>query len=501
MKNRVLKFFFIAIVVAVSGTSCKKGYFDINTNPNSPSTVPAKFILPSALVNSARQLEGANQDFANFWMGYWAVSAGFGADPNLLTYNVTTNFATGNWLGNYVSLRNYKDMITQGTEDSTLLNYRAIARIMWAQHFMHIVDLYGNAIYSDYGNFEEDLFPEYDDAETIYLDLLVQLDGAIADIDNALLVGSENPLSQDVVFAGTMSNWQKFANNLKLKILMHLSNKSEFSSIVDAGLDGINQAIGFYLDNVKLNPGYNNGNAASQNPRWANIGFAVNGVQYQNRQYVRANAYAVNFLTSKNDGRIRYIYDQNTAGQIKGRVFGSNGFAGETNTDISAVGGTGILTSQGKGILKNADMDSYLMPGYQIHFLLAEAYQRGLLEGDAKTEYESGITASFELLGASELAFSTINGYANFDNATDKLDAIYRQAWVAGNTYDALESYTTWRRTGFPKDIPISIYPGVNTSHIPYRLAYPLQEYSFNSENAEAQGTIDPLNTKIFWMP
>ncbi len=484
------------------GTACKKGYFDINENPNSPTSVPAKFLLPTALVNSARQLEGGNQDFANYWMGYWAVSAGFGADANLLTYNVTTNFATGNWLSNYITLRNYKDMITQGTNDSTLINFRAISRVMWAHHFMHIVDLYGNAIYTDYGNYEQNLFPGYDDAQSIYLDLLVQLDGAIADVEIGTEILATKPsATEDLVFAGNMENWKKFANNLKLKILLHMSNKTDLNSIVTQGLNSIDQAIGFYLEDVKLNPGYNNGNSASQNPRWSNVGFAINGEAYGNRNYVRANAYAVNYLSSKADGRLSYIYDLNNAGTIKGRVFGSNGFTGETNTEISPIGGSRLLRLERKGVLKDEDMDSYLMPAYQIDFLLAEAYQRGLLTGDAKIAYEAGINASFSLLGAPELAFGTIIGYANFDNAVDKLDAIYRQAWIAGNTYDAFESYTTWRRTGYPKDIPVSIYPGTNTEHIPYRLAYPLQEYSFNAQNVEAQGTINPLSTKIFWMP
>ena len=75
------------------------------------------------------------------------------------------------------------------------------------------------------------------------------------------------------------------------------------------------------------------------------------------------------------------------------------------------------------------------------------------------------------------------------------------QKWAAMNTIDPLESWSDWRRLGIPSDLPVSIYPGSTAIHIPYRLLYPSSEYSYNTDNVNAQGTIDAMSSKIFWMP
>ena len=69
------------------------------------------------------------------------------------------------------------------------------------------------------------------------------------------------------------------------------------------------------------------------------------------------------------------------------------------------------------------------------------------------------------------------------------------------NTYDAVESWSDWRRTGVPTDLPVSIYPGTTATHIPYRLLYPATEYAYNGANVNAQGTINVFTSKIFWQP
>jgi hypothetical protein len=492
MKKNFIFLYLVATSVMLVAPGCKKGYFDINTNPNSPTEVPARFLLSSALVNSARQMEAGNLNFANYWMGYWCPSGDFIPDNNLLTYNVTTDFQTGNWSGNYITLRNYKDMITQGSADPKLVYYKAIGRVMWAFHFAHIVDLYNNAIYSEYGIPETTLFPKYDNGSDIYVDLLSQLDGAIADIAGAS-PEAENPGDFDVMFGGEMQEWQQLANNLKVKLLLHLSNNTSLASIVSAGFAGIDQSIGFFTGNAKINPGFSNASDANQNPKWASNGFEVNGAERQGYRFNRACKFAVDYMKNNGDDRLSFFYKPNSEAEVKGRVFGSSATAGlEGNSFISAIG---------SGVLKSVSQDAYIMPSYQIHFLLAEAYQRGFLTGDAKATYEGGVQASFDLLGAGS-AFSILNGgYATWDNANDPLELIYLQGWVAANGIDPLESYTTWRRTGYPEDLPVSIYPGVNATHIPYRLAYPTAEYSFNAASVNAQGTIEPLNSKIFWMP
>jgi len=82
-----------------------------------------------------------------------------------------------------------------------------------------------------------------------------------------------------------------------------------------------------------------------------------------------------------------------------------------------------------------------------------------------------------------------------------KLTTIITQKWAALNGIDPLESFSDYRRLGIPA-IPVSIYPGVTVSHIPYRLPYPTSELNFNGGNVPDGGTgTQSLTSKIFWMP
>ena len=65
------------------------------------------------------------------------------------------------------------------------------------------------------------------------------------------------------------------------------------------------------------------------------------------------------------------------------------------------------------------------------------------------------------------------------------------------------EAYDDYRRLGLPADIPISISPYTSAGHttIPTRFLYPVSEYTTNTANVNAEGTIDWTTSKVFWQP
>jgi len=211
-----------AVIFLASAIGCKKGTFDINnTNPNSPSTVSPNLILKAALASTSSIYWGGDEQFANIYMGYWAVSGNYIPDASLLTYNETTGYAQDNWNSGYSTANNFNKVQALGAAYTNGANYQGIGMIMKVFLFQRIVDLYNNAPYSQALS-SANLFPGYDQAANIYPSLVNQLDSAINIIKNAP-VTADNPGSSDALFAGNMTKWQLFANTLKLKILMRLT--------------------------------------------------------------------------------------------------------------------------------------------------------------------------------------------------------------------------------------------------------------------------------------
>ncbi len=293
--------------------------------------------------------------------------------------------------------------------------------------------------------------------------------------------------------------WVKFANTLKLKMLINLTQTSYGPGLAQTELSGLTASdfLGAGQD-AAVNPGYSNSSNSQQSPLWQDIGLNSTGTPYTNNAYYRANSYAVNFYQSTNDPRLTQYYAVSGSGSVKGRAFGSTAL--EHNSAISGFG---------PGVLKSASQSAIILPACESFFLQAEAIVRGYLTtaGTAQAAYQNGVTESFRLLGVSDYAnaaatyTSQNDPRVNWSVAPDPITLIITQAWAAYNVYDPIEAWNNWRRLGIPANIPVSIYPGTTATHIPYRLQYPTSEYSYNASNVNQEGTVDPLSSKVFFMP
>jgi hypothetical protein len=500
MLNRIKSVFLVgASALLLVSAGCKKGTFDINSpNPNLPSSVSPKFVLSAALQNTALLMQGGDEDYANLYMGYWCVSGDYIPTSTTLTYNTTTTYYSDNWNTGYITLKNFKQIIDLSGKDVNNSYYVGMAKVMMAFNYGRLIDQYNNLPYSDALNAGTQNFPKYDDASAVYPSLINQIDSAIA-LFTINPAPSNNPGSYDIMFGGDISKWIKFANTVKLKLLMNLTQTSGGSAAITAGLSGLSQSdfLGAGED-ATMNPGYTNAVREQQSPFWQDLGFAPSGAVQGNNSYYRACSYAVNYYYATNDTiRQQLIYALNSNGVVQGRAFGSVG-ANEHNTVISAMG---------PGLLKSPSMDAVILGGFESLFLQAEAIQRGYLSGDYKATYQTAVEESFRLLGDADYAAdaaaltSQNDPRVNITTSPDPILTIITQAWAALNAYDPVESWSNWRRLGIPANLPVSIYPGTTATHVPYRLLYPDTEYSYNAANVGAEGTISNLTSKIFWQP
>lgn len=503
-----------AALVLAGAAGCKKGTFDINdTNPNSPSSVPPQYSITADLAGTAGLMYsgvggvGGNQDMINNWMGYWTQSGGYTPSNTFVLYQLTSTTATGNWDVAYKNLSNYNSMLTTVGTNPVYANYRAVGLIMTAFVYQRIVDLYNNAPYTGALVPNTQFSYKYDSGSTIYKAI-------VAKIDTAVAVINANPNAQDlghfdVMFGGKMEMWKKFANTLKLKILMRQTEQSANGSLGDAGvkaaLQGYTQAdfLGAGEDG-SINPGYSNASSSQENPLYYDVVADANGAPGINEKYYRANAYAVNFYKDHNDPRLTYVYYPNDAGVVQGRVYGSTN-GNEANSVISAITAFG---KDANGNYNGASVSAPIIPAFESLFLQAEAIQRGYISGNVNTTYESAVAESFRLEGIPNYADSAATYVSQNDPLTNltlapiKLKTIITQKWAACNGIDPVESFSDWRRTGYPTPLPVSAYPGNTALHIPYRLPYPVSELNYNSANVPDGGTgTESLTSKIFWMP
>jgi hypothetical protein len=492
----IIKF---AIVLTVFGAlvSCED-YLDVNVDPNNPTSVTPDLVLPVGQYYTAlyQTTDRGLSHLGNMMMVNWSQSDGFAWYADEFKYNVTSSFYQGvfnNTYGN--TLKQYQ--ILYNLEDPIYDNYKAIAKIMKSYHFQLLVDCYGDVPYSEALGRSLEATPKYDDAQEIYDDLVVQLTEAIALIKGAPAL-AEVPGSDDAIFGGNMTNWIRFANTLKLRILTRQSDMSGKATYITTELGVIAaEGHGYITADVGVNPGYIPKNTGKQNPMWNSLGWDEGGTQTLSSKATCASDYIIDYLTSTNDPRIDKIYEKPSTGHLgvpQGLL--------DYDTPVPDQYMPEKVSNIGPGILKAADMDAIIFTLAESYFNQAELRQKGLITTgpSAQALYESGITASFQFLGLTSAQattyFSQSRDLVNWGNSPDKIKAIITQKWIAVNGLTAEQSWFDYSRTGFPSGIPIPLNYNA-TADRPVRLYYPAGEYSSNGENVPTQPSA--FTTKIFW--
>lgn len=480
--------------------ACKKSYLDINTNVNKPTDVTPGLVLTNALNSTAKNTTGSINfyQFASTWIGYWNYSGAVSAFAEERSYQFTTNYGvlTSIWANLYHNLEDYDYVEKKGTAINNQF-YIAVAKTMKVYDFQNLVDIYGNIPYSQALKSTAVIRPGYDKAQDIYEDLAKKLDTAANMFKaNAGKVSSADG-AFDIMYKGDAGKWGKFANTLKLRLLIRQSEipgretyiRAEIAKITANGLGYI--GIG---ETGSVNPGYNN-SAGKQNPFWATFGYSPLGktAPTDNHRYYIASEYALNFYQNNNDPRLGKLYTTINDGKgttYSGSPFGPTANSGDNPEFKSAIG---------TGLLKGADMGQPLLTDVESFFIQAEAAQRTYINGNTRNLYESAVQQSFAYLGADNVAAYLKSDVANWDTSADKLKLIMTQKWAGMNGLNDMETWADYRRLNIPADIPISNNPAASVRKVPVRLLYPQSEYNYNPDNVLSQGTISQFTSRIFW--
>jgi hypothetical protein len=538
---------FLKVMAAASlaaATSSCSSFLDINTNPNSftsDSAPTPNAILAQALTATASNYSTNYNSYSSFAADYWGKSGvvnGYAAER---TYNYSNSYYQSLWSATYDNLNDY-DIIQR--QAAGYPYHAAIARIMKAYNYLLLVDQYGDIPYTNALKGLNNLTPTYDKAQDIYRDLITQLTGAVTDITNAsnsttipVAVGAE-----DVVFAGNMPNWQRFANSLKLRILLRASQTTDASlnTYIQQQMTALQSATGgFITTDVMVQPNYAQ-NDGQQNPLYNRYGVTIAGGNTTERSYQIPTNFIIRSYTNNTSGaydatlsdpRITVLYTRGARPNVTGTIYvGTDAGEPAPPTFTGSLVGSrfligGVNTTGAAGILKGYNAPTPLMLLSEHLFNKAEAETRNLYPGDAKPDFDNGMLASFmyffrpataaasavptnlttsTLPGVSQyntykaLTSSTTNPNVNFDRAPvngalGKQSTILFQKYLALNSVASTEAWDDYRRAAQPK-IEISLQAA--QAKFPTRLFYPLTEVNTNGANVPKG--VDQY-TKIFW--
>ena len=219
-----------SVALGLTVSSCDS-YLDINQDPNSPTegNMTAGMILPAAEMH----LSASYGYFLRLTGGYYAqhYAHQFGVsnwvDASRFMMSATRSSSTYTQLNRSLNnLEVIRNLCAKNEDWGTNL----AATTLRAFAYQALVDCYGEVPYTEALN-PSIPSPVYDDGATIYKGILAELDEALGKVS-----GSETVATNFLFPSATVGKWIKFANALKLRILMRMSDvenvQSQLASLI-----------------------------------------------------------------------------------------------------------------------------------------------------------------------------------------------------------------------------------------------------------------------------
>lgn len=451
-------------------------------------------------------------ELSNVFSNIWAGNIYYFASPYAREFNlnIDNNFYAGIWNNMYLSTANLQFIIDSPKNDKLPL-HRAVAKILKANNMQYIVDLYGDAPYSEAFKGQSNLSPKYDLGEDIYKDLVIELNDAIHLIDMTT-VSSDNVVtaSEDAIFDGDMDKWKAFANTLKLRILLRQSNVNDatIKSFVNQELATLSGET-FVDYDVTINPGYSSATTENFNPLYREYGRVLvdHTTNTQGWRVIKASDHFAKSVNGDTTYPTSGVVDKrgtklflSVGGKVQGIVQGTQKIAGKVENNYSFLGWK-FGVSNAAGGLNNASMDGYLMLKSEAKLLLAEAatlYPAYFT--NAKGYYDQAVNDSFVFYGltstdATSYLAALDTTSVGWTGATNKIAAIQYQRFVSLANLRSIETYINYIKTGYP-NIPLATT--AQQSRKPYRLIYPVSEYTGNTVNVPKMQNTDAFTINQF---
>ncbi len=484
-------------------------FLDVNENPNFPLVVEDYLILPASQVSVASVFSADYGLIGSFWAQHWAQNNTSSQYKSFETYTVSS----GDGIVNF----SYRELYRDGLADNEIIRLQALEEENWGLYlmtstlkafaFQYLVDLYGNVPYDDAFKGESDAIfnPVINNGEYIYAEIYDLLNEALDhDFDDFVDSRYED---YDLLLGADIDAWTEFANTLKLRILLRQYDANTAWATTEL-TDLLNN--GTFLSDDVLFTNFEDADSKS-NPMYES-----DQRQLNTSNNVRANATFTTFLKANVDARLGALFTT-----VDGNIFGMiTGSYEVPSTRWEAPD----LIAQPKFTVQ---MAISLMTVAESELLQAEAELRLNGAAAAVTNYNDGVAASFDRMGADGTGMTDAGGAYEFPLAgtfDEQLEAIIIQKWIdAAEGQRGIEAHIERVRTGYPVetqvnssiptgyelDLPATYIPGTlmysklgaTNGNFPVRLPYADAELNYNSNAAEYAGLSDAdvMQSKVWW--
>ena len=488
MKKILLTFFALSLVLS----SCEfgEGFEEMNIDPNKASQLDVSNKFASAILKtSGGRYENwrASLIYQSTMIQHLSSTAGYWSGDK---YFRSDQYANALWDRYYPDvIKEIEDIRAQLTSEGNSGSEMGMLRILRVFAFTRLTDIYGDIPYSEAGQgyINGILKPKYDAQQDIYMDMLKELEAAVAQIGASTTMGSS-----DLIFQGNTTKWKAWGNSMMLRLAMRLTKadsataKAWAEKAVAAGTMTSNDHIAMVQH--------------TDGP--AGINKNGHGEVWQADGNARMSKTFMDWMSD--DPRLTVLAQRTSDGStaIADLIGMPNGSDGNSIPDNS------IYASLNDD-LKGVDVPMVFHSYAEVRLLKAEMAFRGWsVPGDAKTHYEAGVKAAMQMLGTiypkttaiSDAQVATYLAAKPYDAARG-WEMISEQYWAA-TLLNEYESFNNWRRTGYPTLTPVNYDGNVTGGTIPRRLIYPVSEQNTNGDNysaAVARQGADNFTTRIWW--
>jgi hypothetical protein len=485
LKDMKKLIYFLFITLAVLVTSCE---LPDNIDPKYPEIVSADVLFSYGEIELANQVGSINEN-----INISRLLAQYHSEVTYVTesrYNFSDRQIPDQYFIDLYEhvLMNLKDaydildatVVATPTAIAEKANKMAIIEVCNVYAYQVLVDAFGNVPYTEALMGSANSRPKYDDAYTIYKDLITRLNAAIAAMNTAN--GSFG--SADVMYGGSVTKWKQFAATLKLRIGLRLADVagSGSSTIISEAL-----ASGVFTSEV-------NSAIFKYNGIYPYVNSYYNEYQVVGRQDYCPTNTIVNMMNTLNDPR-RPIWFTTVEGDYIGLDYG-----------LQASSDYGSFSNFSAMMLEEATYPVILSDYVEVEFLLAEACERsiggaGYVPGNAESHYNKAIRASMAYWGVDSLdakAYLAQPAVAYTTATGTWQEKIGNQKWLA--LFDrGEEAWAEWRRLDYPI---LSVPDAMTAADIPVRMPYPYNENKNNKTNYTAAVTAmggDDASIRLFW--